>query len=355
MRKNILFCGTPQFATASLKSIVKHQDDLNYRLVGVVTIPDKKAGRGQKFKESAVKKEAKLIKTQIFEPTNLSDAEFINEIKKLNLDLIIVVAFQKLPAIFFNIPKIGTINLHASLLPQYRGAAPINWAIINGEKHTGLTTFFINKNIDTGDIILQSKIEIDETWHADDLHNKLMEESDQIIYNTIRLLIHKNYETINQKDKIKGKNLKHAPKIHKSDRIMIDNSFFTHQTVKSIYNFIRGMSPPGVKTSLIIHEKKSDVNNINSPIKTKNIIITKVGNYTNQPNHFLIENKRDIDLFRNNKDKIIVTNGLESFNIEKLKLENGKEITSKEFCNGFLKNKNHYNTISFKKTREKGD
>ena len=114
------------------------------------------------------------------------------------------------------------------------------------------------------------------------------------------------------------------------------------------------MSPPGVKTSLIIHEKKSDVNNINSPIKTKNIIITKVGDYTNQPNHFLTENKRDIYLFRNNKDKIIITNGLESFNIEKLKLENGKEITSKEFCNGFLKNKNHYNTISFKRTREKG-
>ena len=142
MRKNILFCGTPQFSIASLRAVNKHQDELNYNLVGVITIPDKISGRGHKKQESAVKKEAKLIGIKIFEPTDLSESNFINQIKKLNLDLIIVVAFKKLPKILFNIPKIGTINLHASLLPKYRGAAPINWAIINGEKKNRFNYIF---------------------------------------------------------------------------------------------------------------------------------------------------------------------------------------------------------------------
>ena len=198
MKKNILFCGTPEFAIASLKSIYEHQNNLNYKLVGVLTIPNKIAGRGQKTQESAVKKEAKNLGLKIFEPRNLDEPHFINQIKKLNLDLIIVVAFKKLPKILFNIPTIGTINLHASLLPNYRGAAPINWVIINGEKETGLTTFFINENIDTGDIILQSRISIDENWNAGDLHNKLMEQSNLIMYNTIKVITQGSYTTIKQ-------------------------------------------------------------------------------------------------------------------------------------------------------------
>ena len=353
MKKNILFCGTPHFATASLKSIIVHQDDLNYNLVGVVTIPDKKAGRGQKKQESAVKKVAKLHRMQIFEPTNLSDTDFINDIIKLNLDLIIVVAFKKLPAIFFNLPKIGTINLHASLLPKYRGAAPINWAIINGEKNTGLTTFFINENIDTGDIILQSKITIDQEWHANDLHDKLMEESEEIIYKTIHLLISNKYKIIKQNDIQHNDDLVYAPKIQKSDRI-IDDSFFIKKSVKNIYNYIRGMSPPGIKTNIIIDQQKIHSNNISNILITKNIIITKVSNY--KTNHINDTNRKDIHLFRSDVGEILITDGISSFNIEKIKLENGKEITYKEFNNGFLKGKNHTNKIYFKKrTMEKGD
>ena len=157
MKKNIIFCGTPKFAVASLKSIFQNQQALNYDICGVITIPDRIAGRGQKKQESDVKKEARNMGIKIYEPNNLSNPDFINKIRQLKPDLIIVVAFKKLPKILFEIPTLGTINLHASLLPKYRGSAPINWVIINGEKETGLTTFFINDKIDTGDIVLQSK------------------------------------------------------------------------------------------------------------------------------------------------------------------------------------------------------
>jgi len=349
MRKNILFCGTPQFSIASLRAVNKHQDELNYNLVGVITIPDKISGRGHKKQESAVKKEAKLIGIKIFEPTDLSESNFINQIKKLNLDLIIVVAFKKLPKILFNIPKIGTINLHASLLPKYRGAAPINWAIINGEKKTGLTTFFINDHIDTGDIILRSEIPINTTWHANDLHDELIKESCQIIYKTLKLLIQDTYKTIKQKNQLGDQSLKYAPKIKKSDRIVIDDSFFENKTVKNIYDFIRGMSPPGVKITIIIHKEEVDLHNTNQDLTIKNIIITKVGNYNKDRAHPDPNKLGNIYISPKDTKEIMITNGSESFNIESLKLENGKEITAKEFYNGFLKKTNYLNTISFKK------
>ena len=344
MKKNILFCGTPEFAIASLKAVYEHQNTLNYTLIGVLTIPDKIAGRGQRTQESAIKKEAQNLGLKIFEPLNLNEPDFINQIQKLNLDLIIVVAFKKLPKTLFNIPTIGTINLHASLLPNYRGAAPINWVIINGEKETGLTTFFINDDIDTGDIILQSKISINTNWHADDLYNMLMQQSNLIIYNTIKLITKGSYTTIKQDEQF-NKQLKYAPKITKQDRL-IDNSFWTNKTVEEIYNFMRGMSPPGVKTRIIIHQIDDLKIKSKKELSVKNIIITKVGNYINNENEAHSKQPTNTYICTAHKNQIILTNNVESFNIEKLKIENGKEITAKEFYNGFVKNKNNINTIS---------
>ena len=340
MKKNILFCGTPMFATASLIALFNHQDKLNYELKGVVTIEDKISGRGQKSRESEVKKEAKKLNLQIFTPNNLSNPNFIDKIKKLDLDLIIVVAFKKLPSILFEVPKIGTINLHASLLPKYRGAAPINWALINGEKKTGLTTFFINEKIDEGDIILQSSIDINEQWHANDLHDILMRKSDQIIYKTIELIFNGTYKCEKQ-IKSTSKQQQYARKIHKSD-LKLNNLFWNKMSLNGVFNFIKGMSPPGVKTTIIIDHK-------NKEIIKKNIIIKRVSNYKNHQLDTYQANKENVNLKTTEQGQLIITNGMESFEIERIKIENGKEMGSKEFYNGFIKNKNKDVTISIYK------
>ena len=322
MKKNILFCGTPEFAVSSLNTLFKYQSSLNYKLVGVITIPDKIAGRGHKLQESAVKTEAKKLKLPIYESDNLSDEKFIDKIKKLTLDLIIVVAFKKLPKILFEIPKLGTINLHASLLPKYRGAAPINWAIINGEKETGLTTFFINEFIDTGDIILQSKVKIPINWHANDLYATLMKQSQYIIKETIKKVFSEKYKLIKQESNQESK----APKINKKNRTLNIEKFSKNDKSKKIYDFIRGMSPPGVKTQISIQKKGNTI--------VKNILITKVGNFQ-KTNNNLQKNQRII--LKNKVDKLFIMSKYDSFQIEKLKLENGKEIFAKEFINGFIK------------------
>ena len=163
--------GTPDFAVASLAALL----NANFDVVGVVTAPDKPAGRGQKINESAVKKFAVENNLKVLQPEKLKNPEFIEALKSLNADLQVVVAFRMLPEIVWNMPKKGTINLHGSLLPQYRGAAPINWAIINGEKESGVTTFFLKQDIDTGDVLFADKVVIDEEMTAGDLHDALME------------------------------------------------------------------------------------------------------------------------------------------------------------------------------------
>lgn len=323
MKKSILFCGTPKFAVTALKSVHNYQKELNYELKGVLTIPDRIAGRGHKKHESAIKKEAKKLRLTIYEPTNLEDDILIKKIESLQLDLIIVVAFKKLPKKLFSIPKYGTINLHASLLPKYRGAAPINWALINGEKKTGLTTFFINEKIDTGDIILQQNFDIDINWHADDLHDFLMTKNDKIIYNTIKLILLKKTRTKEQKN-ISIPKKKYAPKIYKEDRL-IDSHFLKKNKIKKVYDFIRGMSPPGVKTTIIIENKLEKV--------SKKIIITRVGNYQKHVN----KQPTDTELIIEKNQHIKVYNNTGSFHIQKLKVESGKEYLSKDFINGFLK------------------
>ena len=166
----IVFMGTPDFAVATLQVLVEN----NYNIVGVITAPDKPAGRGRKLNESAVKKYAKSQELTVLQPTNLKSESFLETLKALHANLHIVVAFRMLPKVVWQMPEYGTFNLHASLLPNYRGAAPINWAIINGETKTGVSTFFIDDKIDTGDMILQETIDIDPNEHAGSLHDKLM-------------------------------------------------------------------------------------------------------------------------------------------------------------------------------------
>ena len=341
MKQNILFCGTPKFATTSLQAVFKCQDELNYNLKGVVTIPDKKAGRGQKKQESEIKKEAKKLNLNIFEPNKLTDNDFIQKIKQLNLDLIIVVAFKKLPQQLFTIPKQGTINLHASLLPKYRGAAPINWAIINGENETGLTTFFINQKIDTGDIILQSKTKISKECTAGELHDILMKKSPDIIKKTIKIIFSKKYKLKHQHTL----QFSLAPKIQKKDRILNIYKFYFNKsnTFNKLYNFIRGMSPPGVKTNIIIEYQNKDV------IK-KTIIIKDV-------NKTIFNNKKIASKTKSNKvpilkisnKNLLIQSDAEAILIKKIKVENGKEMSSEEFINGFLQK---CTKIKFENTKE---
>ncbi|SDL94686.1 methionyl-tRNA formyltransferase [Daejeonella rubra] len=225
--------GTPDFAVASLNALL----EAGFDIVGVITAPDKPAGRGQKINESAVKQYAVAKGLKILQPVKLKDPEFIEELRSLKADLQIVVAFRMLPEIVWNMPSKGTINLHGSLLPQYRGAAPINWAIINGEKESGVSTFFLKQEIDTGDILFTVRVEIDEQDTAGDLHDKLMNIGADLLVKTVKAIESGEYKEIPQ-DKTGEKVLKTAPKIFRED-CQID----WNQPVMKIYNHIRGLSP----------------------------------------------------------------------------------------------------------------
>ena len=230
-KPRIVFMGTPDFAVASLDKLVKN--DCN--IVGVITAPDKPAGRGRKLHESAVKTYAVEHGLKVMQPTNLKDLNFIKELEGLLPELQIVVAFRMLPKVVWSMPTLGTFNLHASLLPQYRGAAPINWAIINGETETGVTTFFIDDKIDTGAILLQRKTNISEEDTAGTLHDKLMHLGADLVLETIQQL--QNKAIVPSKQQGDGP-LKEAHKIHK-ETCEID----WNQDIATIYNFIRGLSP----------------------------------------------------------------------------------------------------------------
>lgn len=222
--------GTPDFAVTILKKLI----DTNYNVVGVITAPDKPAGRGRKLNQSAVKKYASTLNIPILQPTNLKSEDFINDLKALNANLQIVVAFRMLPTIVWKMPEYGTFNLHASLLPEYRGAAPINWAIINGEKKTGVTTFFIDDKIDTGEIILKSEIEIKEDEIVGELHDRLMYLGADLVTKTVDLIASDEVTTSKQPELEE----KAAPKLYPHN-CKIDWS----QSLSDIYNHIRGLNP----------------------------------------------------------------------------------------------------------------
>ncbi len=223
--------GTPDFAVATLATLVEN----DHTVVGVITAPDRPAGRGRKLQESAVKKYAVEKGLTILQPTNLKNEEFLSELEALNANLQIVVAFRMLPKAVWKMPELGTFNLHASLLPSYRGAAPINWAIINGETETGVTTFFIDDKIDTGEIIQQERIPIEPDDTAGALHDKLMKVGANLVLNTVQQIGEGNVQTQKQPD---TKELKSAYKIFK-DTCEID----WKKPINDIYNHIRGLSP----------------------------------------------------------------------------------------------------------------
>ncbi|WP_299181087.1 methionyl-tRNA formyltransferase [uncultured Aquimarina sp.] len=239
----ILFMGTPDFAVETLRTIIEN----NYTVVGVITAPDRPAGRGRKLKASAVKEYALSQNLPILQPTNLKDEGFIENLKELQANLNIVVAFRMLPKVVWDMPKYGTFNLHASLLPQYRGAAPINWAIINGEQKTGITTFFIDEKIDTGHIILQKEIEIQDNETAGTLHDRLMLNGASLVIDTIKAI---ENETVSTKMQPKQDNeLKTAYKLHRDNTKVNWND-----NIKTIYNLIRGLSPYPSAWSLLYNK-----------------------------------------------------------------------------------------------------
>lgn len=227
----IVFMGTPEFAVGILDTIIKN----NYTVVGVITAADKPAGRGQKLKYSAVKEYALANNLRLLQPTNLKEESFLEELKSLNANLQIVVAFRMLPKVVWEMPDLGTFNLHASLLPNYRGAAPINWAIINGETKTGVTTFFIDDKIDTGAMIMSSEIEIDPIENAGHLHDRLMHLGSETVISTLELIEKGNITTTIQTD---SSDIKSAFKLNK-ENCKIDWT----KSASEINNLIRGLSP----------------------------------------------------------------------------------------------------------------
>ncbi|HNW70121.1 MAG TPA: methionyl-tRNA formyltransferase [Bacteroidales bacterium] len=230
----IVFMGTPEIAVASLDQLLAEA----YNIVAVVTVPDKPAGRGLKIHESEVKKFAVAHNLPVLQPENLEDPVFIDTLKQLSPDLIIVVAFRKIPDSIINIPKLGAFNLHASLLPQYRGAAPINWAIINGETQTGLTTFLLNDKIDAGKILFQKTIEILPEYNATKLYEVMKISGAGLVSDTVNSIIHGNYQAVEQE-----KAIQNATFLRKAPKILKENCRINWQSsVISIHNLIRGLS-----------------------------------------------------------------------------------------------------------------
>lgn len=307
----IVFMGTPKFAVASLEALL----DNGFDVVGVITSPDKPAGRGKKLTESEVKSFAVYKGLPVLQPVNLKSPDFIDELKSLNANLGIVVAFRMLPEIVWALPEYGTFNLHASLLPDYRGAAPINHAIINGEKETGVTTFFLKQEIDTGAIIFQEKTPIHHDETAGELHDRLMTIGADLVIKTVKAIQDNDYPQISQLSMISPeKIIKPAPKIFKEDcKINWDN----HAEV--INNMIRGLSPyPGAISNL--------VSDSGERIQIK-IFKAAIENCPN--NH----QPGEIEIFGKERLEVWVKNG--KIIIDEMQMEGKKRMKTKEFLNGF--------------------
>jgi len=241
----IVFMGTPDFAVASLKKLV----DEGYNIVGVITAPDRPAGRGKRLSESAVKKYALEQQLNVLQPDKLKNPDFLAELKALNADLQIVVAFRMLPEVVWAMPRLGTFNLHGSLLPQYRGAAPLNWAIMNGESQTGVTTFLLDHEIDTGKILFKKEIDIWENDTVGSIHDSLMEIGADLVVKTVEALATGEYTPVPQEALAAENEIKHAPKIFKED-CKIDWS----RDVEEVRNQIRGLSPYPAAWSTLVNQ-----------------------------------------------------------------------------------------------------
>ncbi|MDF1517786.1 MAG: methionyl-tRNA formyltransferase [Lutibacter sp.] len=305
----IVFMGTPHFAVATLDALIKAK----INVVGVVTAPDKPAGRGQKMQQSAVKKYALDHNLTVLQPSNLKSEEFLDQLKNLNGNLQIVVAFRMLPKAVWQLPEYGTFNLHASFLPNYRGAAPINWAIINGERKTGVSTFFIDEKIDTGNIILQEEVVIGDDETLGELHDKLMEVGSRLVVNTVQLIEKGTVKTVKQSEIEE----KPAPKIF-TETCKIN----WNDTLSNTYNLIRGLNPyPAAWTTLI---------NNDDEIKVKIYDVKKESASHQQTPGTIITTKNEI--------KVAVNGGY--IILESLQLAGKKQMDSKSLLNGFRFHKN---------------
>jgi methionyl-tRNA formyltransferase len=300
----IIFMGTPEFATSSLKALV----EAGCNIVAVVTAPDKPAGRGLKLQESSVKKYAVEKNLKILQPEKLKDKRFVDELKALEGGLQVVVAFRMLPEVVWEMPPMGTINLHASLLPHYRGAAPINWAIINGEKETGVTTFKLKHEIDTGDILVQEKIAIGENETAGELHDRLKEIGARLVVETVKGLANGELKEISQNN-ISSTILKLAPKIF-TETCRID----WNKSVTEIHNLVRGLSPhPAAFTEL--QGKTLKVYRSEKELNTPSL---SPGNFETDKKSFL---------------KFACTDGY--IHVKELQLEGKKKMAIEEFLKGY--------------------
>lgn len=301
----IVFMGTPDFAVATLNTLITNK----YNVVGVITAPDKPSGRGRKLNESAVKVYAKEKGLNILQPKNLKDDHFLKELKALNANLQIVVAFRMLPKVVWQMPEYGTFNLHASLLPNYRGAAPINWAIINGETKTGVSTFFIDEKIDTGAMILQKEISIEATENAGSLHDKLMTAGSKLVLKTVELIQNNTVKTTPQPE---NATIKTAYKLNKDNCKINWNS-----TIDSIYNKVRGLSPyPAAWSSLKNNNDVLDIKiyTVEKEIETHNLEIGSI-----------IATKKEV--------KVAVQNGF--IKIIDIKMPGKRTMDIKSLLNGY--------------------
>lgn len=300
----IVFMGTPDFAVGILDSILKNK----HEVIGVITAPDKPAGRGQKIKYSAVKEYALAHNLHLLQPINLKDEKFLEELKNLNANLQIVVAFRMLPKVVWEMPKLGTFNLHASLLPNYRGAAPINWALINGDQKTGVTTFFIDDKIDTGAMILSKEIEIHPDENAGQLHDRLKNLGCETVIETLNLIENQKITTKIQKETL---HLKTAHKLNK-ENCKID----WNANGSSIYNLIRGLSPYPTAWFLL----KDKVKELNIKVYDAKFISENHDKATGT----LITDKNTI--------KVAINGGF--IDLLELQLPGKKKMSSKDILNG---------------------
>lgn len=301
----IVFMGTPEFAVSTLKSIL----DAKYKVVGVITAPDRPAGRGRKLQQSAVKEFAVSRNLPVLQPTNLKSPEFLQELEELNPNLQVVVAFRMLPKAVWQYPEYGTFNLHASLLPQYRGAAPINWTIINGETKTGATTFFIDEKIDTGATILHKETSIDPHENVGSLHDRLMILGAELVVETLDLIQEKKVVTTLQKD---SNNLKDAPKLTK-ENTRINWTL----NAQEIYNLIRGLNPYPAAWTVI---KNGDIE-LNAKLFDVEILEEA---HSNEIGKVMQED---------NKLKVAVKDGY--ILIHEIQLPGKRKMKTKELLNGF--------------------
>ncbi|MCE9106276.1 methionyl-tRNA formyltransferase [Bacteroides pyogenes] len=306
----IVYMGTPDFAVESLRQLVEG----GYNVAGVITMPDKPAGRGHKIQYSPVKQYALSQNLPLLQPQNLKDESFIQSLRDWKADLQIVVAFRMLPEVVWNMPRLGTFNLHASLLPQYRGAAPINWAVINGDTETGITTFFLKHEIDTGEVIRQQRVPIADTDNVEVVHDKLMMLGGKLVVETVDDILNDRVKPMPQEEMAVAGELRPAPKIFK-ETCRID----WNRPVKKIYDFVRGLSPyPGAWTELISPEGETVVLKIFESEKN----VEKHGLI---PGTIVTDGKKTI--------KIAVPDGLLS--ILSLQLPGKKRLKTDELLRGF--------------------